>query len=61
MDSLHRMSALSLLIGIFVLIYGIILFQFRMIAGGVILVWIGVGLEQDLWKRQQRENRTHHD
>lgn len=55
MDTLHRLSALSLLLGMFFFLYGLILFNLRMFLASMVFLWLGVSVENDIWKRQRAE------
>lgn len=53
MDVLHRLSAFSLLLGLFFFFYSLILFSLRMFLASLVLLWLGVAVELDIAKRQR--------
>jgi hypothetical protein len=53
MDVLHRLSAFSLLAGLFCFVYGILLFHLRIFLASLVLLWLGVAIEQDIYNRQR--------
>lgn len=53
MDILHRLSAFSLLVGLFCFVYSILLFHLRIFLASLVLLWLGVAIEQDIAKRQR--------